>query len=416
MGLNWNEIKSRALLFSKTWADACHEDSQAKPFWIDFFEIFGITDKRVATFELNVKKLGGAQGFVDLFWPGVLLVEHKSRGKNLDDAVDQAMGYLHHLAERDLPQLVVVCDFARFRVRRLATGETVEFDLQHLHKHVKLFGLLAGYKVQDIQAEDPVNIKAAERMGRLHDALKASGYGGHALEVLLVRLLFCLFADDTGIFQPAQSFRDFVEERTAPDGSDLGPRLGQLFQVLNTPESQRSPHIDEQLGKFAYINGKLFEETLPMADFSTAMREALLDASALDWSAISPAIFGSLFQSIMDDKARRNLGAHYTSEANILKLIKPLFLDELHAEFERVKGNRNKLFEFHKKLRQLTFFDPACGCGNFLVISYRELRELELKVLRADHELSAHKGQLAVDVHGLIGVNVEASRAHLPSS
>jgi type II restriction/modification system DNA methylase subunit YeeA len=244
-------------------------------------------------------------------------------------------------------------------------------------------------------------------MGRLHDALKASGYSGHALEVLLVRLLFCLFADDTGIFQPAQSFRDFVEERTAPDGSDLGPRLGQLFQVLNTHEGQRSKNIDEQLGKFAYINGRLFEETLPMADFSTAMREALLDACALDWSAISPAIFGSLFQSIMDEKARRNLGAHYTSEANILKLIKPLFLDELHAEFERVKRNRNKLFEFHKKLRQLTFFDPACGCGNFLVISYRELRELELKVLRADHELSAHKGQLTVDVHALIGVNVD---------
>jgi hypothetical protein len=407
MGLNWNEIKSRALLFSKTWADASNEDSQAKPFWIDFFEIFGITNKRVATFELHVKKLGGAQGFVDLFWPGVLLVEHKSRGKSLDEAVDQAMGYLHNLSERDLPQLVVVCDFARFRVRRLATGETLEFALQHLHKHVKLFGLLAGYKVQDIRSEDPVNIKAAERMGRLHDALKASGYQGHALEVLLVRLLFCLFADDTGIFQPAQSFRDFIEERTAPDASDLGPRLGQLFQVLNTAESQRSQNIDEQLGQFAYINGRLFEETLPMADFSTTMREALLDACGLDWSAISPAIFGSLFQSIMDEKARRNLGAHYTSEANILKLIKPLFLDELHAEFERVKGHRNKLFEFHKKLRQLTFFDPACGCGNFLVISYRELRELELKVLRADHDLSAHKGQLAVDVHGLIGVNVD---------
>ncbi len=407
MGLNWNEIKSRALQFSKTWDDACNENSQAKPFWIDFFEIFGITDKRVGTFELNVKKLDGAQGFVDLFWPGMLLVEHKSRGKNLDDAVDQAVGYLHKLPERDLPQLVVVCDFARFRVRRLATGETVAFELKHLHKYIKLFGLLAGYKVQDIRAEDPVNIKAAERMGRLHDALKASGYSGHALEVLLVRLLFCLFADDTGIFQPAQSFRDFVEERTAPDGSDLGPRLGQLFQVLNTPESQRNKNIDEQLGQFAYINGKLFEETLPMADFSTAMREALLDACALDWSAISPAIFGSLFQSIMDDKARRNLGAHYTSEANILKLIKPLFLDELHAEFERVKGNRNKLFEFHKKLRQLTFLDPACGCGNFLVISYRELRELELKVLRASHELSVHRGQLAVDVHGLIGVNVD---------
>ena len=165
MGLNWNEIKSRALHFSKTWADACNEDSQAKPFWLDFLEIFGITNKRVATFELNVKKLGGQRGFMDLFWPGVLLVEHKSRGKNLDHAVDQAVAYMHHLPERDLPQLVVVCDFARFRVRRLATGETVEFELQHLHKHVKLFGLLAGYKVQDIRAEDPVNIK---EIGRAH--------------------------------------------------------------------------------------------------------------------------------------------------------------------------------------------------------------------------------------------------------
>ena len=407
MGFHWNEIKSRALLFSKTWDDACNENSLAKPFWIDFFEIFGITDKRVGTFELHVKKLGGKRGFMDLFWPGMLLVEHKSRGEDLDIALGQAIAYLHNVVERELPQLVVVCDFARFRVRHLATGETVAFDLQHLHKHVKLFGLLAGYKVQDIRSEDPVNIKAAERMGRLHDALKASGYSGHALEVLLVRLLFCLFADDTGIFQPAQSFREFVEERTAPEGSDLGPRLGQLFQVLNTPEDQRSKNIDEQLGQFAYINGKLFEETLPMADFNAAMREALLDACALDWSAISPAIFGSLFQSIMDDKARRNLGAHYTSEANILKLIKPLFLDELHAEFERVKGHRNKLLEFHKKLQQLTLLDPACGCGNFLVISYRELRELELKVLRASHHLSAHRGQLAVDVHGLFSVNVD---------
>ena len=407
MGLNWNEIKSRALLFSQTWADACNEKSQSTPFWIDFFEIFGITDKRVATFEHNVKKLSGAQGFVDLFWPGKLLVEQKSLGKDLTVANTQAMDYLHNIPDHELPDLVVVCDFGQFELRPLKGGEVLRFKLKDLHKHVKHFGVMLGYKVQTIRPEDPVNIKAAERMGRLHDALKASGYSGHALEVLLVRLLFCLFADDTGIFQPAQSFRDFVEERTAPDGSDLGPRLGQLFQVLNTHESQRSKNIDEQLGQFAYINGRLFEETLPMADFSTAMREALLNATALDWSAISPAIFGSLFQSIMDDKARRNLGAHYTSEANILKLIKPLFLDELHAEFERVKGHRNKLFEFHKKLRQLTYLDPACGCGNFLVISYRELRELELKVLRASHELSAHKGQLTVDVHSLVGVNVD---------
>ena len=407
MPLSWNEIKSRALAFSRTWADAANEDSEAKPFWIAFFEIFGITDKRVATFELNVKKLGAAQGFVDLFWPGMLLVEHKSRGKDLDRAFAQALDYFPGLPERDLPQLIIVCDFARFRVHRLATGgkagETVEFALADLHKHIKLFGFVAGYRVQEIKAQDPVNVKAAERMGRLHDALKASQYDGHPLEVLLVRLLFCLFADDTGIFQPAQAFRTFIEERTAPDGSDVGPRLAQLFQVLNTPEDRRSKNLDEQLAAFPYVNGRLFEESLPMADFDAAMRGALLDACALDWSAISPAIFGSLFQSIMDEKARRNLGAHYTSEENILKLIKPLFLDELWAEFEKVKNHKNRLFEFHKKLRQLTFFDPACGCGNFLVISYRELRLLELEVLRASYR----DGQQTLDVHQLISLNVD---------
>ena len=407
MPLSWNEIKSRALTFSRTWSDAANEDSQGKPFWIDFFEIYGITDKRVATFEHAVKKLPGIKaktdGFVDLFWPGMLLVEQKSRGKNLDVALTQALSYFPGITERDLPQLVIVCDFARFRVHRLTTNETFEFALKDLHKHIKLFGFVAGYKVQTIQPQNPVNIKAAERMGRLHDALKASGYSGHPLEVLLVRLLFCLFADDTGIFQPAQSFRTFIEERTAADGSDLGSRLAQLFQVLNTDEPKRSQALDEQVAAFPYVNGKLFSEPLPMADFTAAMREALLDACALDWSSISPAIFGSLFQSIMDDKARRNLGAHYTSEENILKLIKPLFLDDLWAEFAKVKNNKNRLFEFHKKLRTLTFFDPACGCGNFLVISYRELRELELAVLRA----SINDGQMGLDIHGLIGINVD---------
>jgi hypothetical protein len=407
MPLSWNEIKSRALTFSRTWADAANEDSQGKPFWIDFFEIFGITDKRVATFEHAVKKLPGLKaktdGFVDLFWPGMLLVEQKSRGKNLDVALAQALSYFPGILERDLPQIIIVCDFARFRVHRLTTGETIEFAIKDLHKHIRLFGFVAGYKALEIKPQDPVNIKAAERMGRLHDALKASGYTEHPLEVLLVRLLFCLFADDTGIFQPAQSFRTFIEERTANDGSDLGSRLGQLFQTLNTDETKRSQALDAQVAAFPYINGKLFAEPLPMADFTSAMREALLDACALDWSAISPAIFGSLFQSIMDEKARRNLGAHYTSEENILKLIKPLFLDELWAEFEKVKSNKNRLFEFHKKLRTLTFFDPACGCGNFLVISYREMRELELAVLRA----SIKDGQMGVDVHGLIHVDVD---------
>ncbi|MEZ5642040.1 MAG: DNA methyltransferase [Burkholderiaceae bacterium] len=406
MPLSWNEIKSRAMAFSRRWKDAADEKQQSIPFWIDFFEVFGLTNRRVASFEHAVKKHGGGQGYVDLFWPGQMLVEQKSRGKPLEPAYEQALGYFPGIAERDLPHTLVVCDFARFRVIDLDARRDITFPLKDLHKHVRWFGFIAGYKAQEIKPQDPVNIRAAERMGRLHDALRQSGYAGHPLEVLLVRLLFCLFADDTAIF-PAQSFRDFIEERTAPDGSDLGPRLAQLFQVLNTPDEGRGRNLDEQLRGFPYVNGRLFAESLPIADFDAATREALLNACALDWSAISPAIFGSLFQSIMDDKARRNLGAHYTSEENILKLIGPLFLGELRAEFAKVKGHRNRLFDFHKKLRTLTFFDPACGCGNFLVVSYRELRLLELDVLRAAAELQGHAGQRSVDVHQLIGVDVD---------
>ena len=342
-------------------------------------------------------------GRIDGFWKGMLLIEHKSAGQNLDRAYAQAVDYFDGLPERDLPRYVLVSDFTRLRLCDLERGDETEFALRDLHKHIKRFGFIAGYHAQEIKPQDPVNIRAAEQMGKRHDALKASRFDGHALEVLLVRVLFCLFADDTGIFQPAQAFRAWIEERTAADGSDLGPQLGLLFQALNTPEDKRSPALDEQVRAFPYVNGKLFDEALPLAAFTAAMRERLLDACAIDWSGISPAIFGALFQSIMDAKARRNLGAHYTGEGNILKVIKPLFLDELWAEFERIKGNRNRLFEFHKKLRTLNFFDPACGCGNFLVITYRELRLLELEVLRAAY----NDGQQLLDIHQRLLVDVD---------
>ncbi len=406
MPLSWNEIKSRAMAFARHWQDAADEKQQSAAFWVDFFEVFGISNRRVISFEHAVTKHGGGQGWIDLFWPGQMLVEQKSRGKPLEPALTQALDYCPGLPERDLPHTLVLCDFARFRVIDLDSRREITFALADLHKHVRWFGFIAGYQAQTVTPQDPVNVKAAERMGRLHDALKASGYGGHPLELLLVRLLFCLFADDTAIF-PAQGFRAFVEERTAADGSDTGPRLAQLFQVLDTPDERRNKNLDEPLRAFPYVNGKLFAEALPIADFDAPTREALLDACALDWSAISPAIFGSLFQSIMDAVARRNLGAHYTSEENILKLIGPLFLDELRAEFDKARGQRNRLFDFHKKLRALTFFDPACGCGNFLVISYRELRALELDVLRAAAQLQGHAGQRSVDVHQLIGVDVD---------
>jgi hypothetical protein len=403
MPLSWNEIKDRALAFSKEWVDEGSEDAEAKSFWDAFFNVFGITRRRVASFEAPVKKSDGKGGYIDLLWKGVLLVEHKSRGKDLDRAFNQALEYFPGLKERDLPRYILVSDFAHFRLYDLDTEETYEFPLQDLYKKVRLFGFVAGYQTRSFGQEDPVNIKAAELLGRLHDLLNGVGYEGHALEVLLVRLLFCLFAEDTSIFERRQ-FHEYLEKRTSDDGSDIGMHLAQLFQVLNTPDEHRQKSLDEQLADFPYVNGKLFAEVLPLASFDRKMREALLDCCALDWSRISPAIFGSLFQSVMNEQERRNLGAHYTTETNILKALRPLFLDRLRSEFDRIKRDGKRLVEYHERLANIRIFDPACGCGNFLVIAYRELRLLELDVLR---ELFKTNGSGFLDVGRIIFVDVD---------
>ncbi len=417
MPLSWNEIRTRAVAFSKEWEGESSEDAEAKSFWDAFFHVFGITRRRIASFETPVKKSDGKGGFIDLLWKGVLVVEHKSLGKDLDRAFTQAKDYFSGLKERDLPRYVLVSDFGRFRLYDLDEGHEHEFSIKELHKNVRLFGFIAGYETRSFGEQDPVNIKAAEKLGKLHDQLKAVGYDGHPLEVFLVRLLFCLFAEDNSIFE-RQQFKELVELRSAEDGSDLAALLANLFQVLNTPDGKRLKNLDEQIAAFPYINGKLFEEALPLASFDSKMRETLLDCTTLNWSRISPAIFGALFQSIMDKKARRNLGAHYTSEGNILKALRPLFLDALREEFERVKRDKKRLLAFHEKLGTIRILDPACGCGNFLVIAYRELRLLELDVLRETFKASSSSlldvGQIMfVDVDQFYGIEIEEFPAQI---
>jgi type I restriction-modification system DNA methylase subunit len=402
MVLSWNEIKDRALRFSKDWESTYNEDADAKPFLVEFFNVFGIDRKRMTSFEERVKKLDDRDGYIDLLWKGHILIEMKSRGKNLDKAYQQARDYLHGIKQHELPKYILICDFANFRLYDLDDDSLVAFRLEDLVHNVQHFGYLLGYQKKVYKEQDPANIKAAELMGKLHDRLKEIGYDGHPLEVYLVRILFCLFAEDTTIFNK-QQFQDYIEQRTSVDGADLAPRLQQLFEVLNTPTGKRFKNLDEQLADFPYVNGKLFEEPLRVASFDTKMRQALLDCCYIDWSKISPAIFGSMFQSVMNPTERRNLGAHYTSETNILKLIRPLFLDELWKEFESIKGNKNKLPEFHKKISKLKFLDPACGCGNFLVITYRELRLLELEILRATYK----SGQGVLDIREIIWLDVD---------
>jgi type II restriction/modification system DNA methylase subunit YeeA len=419
MALSWNEIKDRALAFSKEWEGTHSEEADAKPFLVEFFNVFGLNQRKVAAFEHKVKKLGNNDGYIDMLWKGWLLVEMKSKGKDLTKAYGQAKGYIHGLQKLDIPKYVLVCDFDTFRLYDLEeTGEEeyVEFKLNEFVNHVELFGFIAGYQKKVYRDEDPVNVKAAELMGKLHDRLKEIGYEGHPLEVYLVRLLFCLFAEDTNIFDK-QQFEDFIEERTSEDGSDLAAKIQEIFQVLNTPIEKRFKNLDEQLNAFPYVGGKLFQEILPGAFFDAKMRQTLLECCYLDWSKISPAIFGSMFQSVMDPKERRNLGAHYTSEKNILKLIKPLFLDELWAEFESIKTNKAKLNAFHERLSKLKFLDPACGCGNFLVITYRELRLLEFAVLErlygTDRVLVELADVALLDVDMMAGIEYEEFPARI---
>ena len=412
MRLSWNEIRARAAAFAKEWQDAAYEKGETHSFYNDFFDIFGVRRRTVARYEQHVKRLDTSSGYIDLFWPGVLLVEQKSAGRDLTRAYGQAGDYFDALPERDRPRYILVSDFQTFELHDLDEREMTVFALADLPHHVEQFGFILGVQKRAFKDQDPVNIQASELMGRLHDALQESGYTGHDLELFLVRTVFCLFADDTGIFEPRDSFFELLEQRTHEDGSDLGLWLSRLFQVLDTPVDKRQTTLDQDLARFPYVNGDLFRGPLRIPDFDAPMRQALLDACRFDWTAISPAIFGALFQSVMEPADRRSQGAHYTTEQNILKVIEPLFLDDLRAEFARLQARRDthrrlELHRFQQRLGTLRFLDPACGCGNFLIIAYRELRALEIEVLK---ELRAYREDTAtgeLDAAALSVVNVD---------
>ena len=407
MRLSWNEIRPRAAEFAREWADAGYEKGETQSFYNDFFKLFGVERRSVARYEQHVKRLDNSGGFIDLFWPGWLLVEQKSAGRDLTEARRQALSYFDALPGHDQPRYLLLCDFQNFELLDLDEGEEARFTLADLPRNIEKFGFILGVQRRTFRDQDPVNVEASELMAQLHDRLQDTGYGGHDLELFLVRMVFCLFADDTGIFEPRDQLLELLE-RTAEDGSDLGGWLARLFQTLNTPEDRRQETLDEDLARFPYVNGDLFCDTLSIPEFDAGMRKALLDACRFDWTEISPAIFGTLFQSVMEPAEQRIKGSHYTSEANVLKVIEPLFLDDLRAEFERLRRSRGtrrnaELHAFRQRLGNMRFLDPACGCGNFLVIAYRELRQLEIEVLRESYA----QGQLGLlaDVLSLVDVD-----------
>jgi hypothetical protein len=399
-------MRDRSTRFVLRWQNETRERAWSQTFWGEFFHIFDIDARRVAVFEhLSTRHSTGGHGFMDVFWPRYMAGEQKSRGADLDAAMDQALDYLPSIPPEHLPTLVVVCDFGRFRVRNQVTGETIDFPIEELPRNLRVFSpLLDREETRRYETEEEVNLRATELLALLHDSLKESGYEGHELRVFLTRLVFILFADDSQVWETGLFF-DYLMLRTSVDGSDLGPALIHLFQVLNTPKDRRSRNLDDDLARFEYINGALFSESIRIPDCTRGMRSRLLKASQFDWSAISPAIFGSLFQNVMDDAERRDLGAHYTTEQNILRTINPLFMEGLRAELEAA-NTLPALRRLRDRLPTLRFLDPACGCGNFLVIAYREVRRLELEVLRRIRAREQSTGQLGMDVRWESSVNV----------
>ena len=396
-----NQIRDNARQFVPRWEGTTSEQGEAQTFWNEFLELFGIDRKRVGFFEQRARRSStGNRGRIDLLWPAVLIAEHKSAGEDLEQAEQQAFDYLDSINEDAFPGVVITSDFAHIRLLDLAEPHPtpVTIALEDLPEQIDRFTFLAGYSRRPVTPaqETQANIQAAALMGQLYEQLAANKYGDHDASVLLMRLLFLFFGDDTGMWERGL-FSEWLEHRTAADGSDLGAQLISLFQTLDTPLEDRPKALDELSARFPHVNGHLFHQPIPVPFFDRPMRDHVLDCSTFGWERISPAVSGSLFQSIKTKEARRELGEHYTSETNILRLAAPLFLDELRARFVSAFHSEKALNTLRDELGRLQFLDPACGCGNFLVVTYRELRRLELDILRRLRDLSGSH-QLALDV------------------
>jgi len=409
--LSWNEIRNRAQHFAREWEGETRETGEYQSFWNEFFEVFGIKRRSVGVYQKKVDLLGEHRGFIDLFWPGTLLVEHKSADKDLDAAFTQATDYFEGLKEEEKPRYVIVTDYRRIRLYDLEGESGIteeEFPLKEFPKRIRQFAFIAGYEARVYKEEDPVNIKAVRAIARLYEALRFNNYPPDAIDKLLTRLVFCFFADDTAIFNKGV-FATYLEAVSKEDGSDIGAHLSTIFQILNTPTDKRQAAADEDLLGLPYVNGGLFAEPLPAVFGTSDIRKTLLACASFDWSAVSPVIFGSMFQSVMDDKERHDLGAHYTSEKNILKVISGLFLDDLQTELAAAGTNNAKLNALWNKIAGITLLDPACGCGNFLVVAYRELRRMEFEILKRLYRKEVEGGQSALpfDVSNISKLSVE---------
>ena len=403
--------QSAAVAFADKWKNYTEEKRYAESFWRDFFRtLCAVEDTELAGIEFQkpVKSsISGNQEYVDVFWKNVALIEHKSAGENLDKAELQARGYWLNLPPGYRPKTIIISDFKNFRLIDVALNRTHEFPLANLPENIHRFeAIISGNRTRISQEEITVDQEAARLMANLYLELESHGFEGHETSVFLIRLLFLLFGDDTGMWAK-NTFLKLVMG-TKEDGSDVGSKLDTLFEVLNTPEDNRSQALEDEFKLFPYVNGGIFGEKISIIDFNKKMRVALVEVANYDWTTINPTIFGSLFQLIKNKEARRELGEHYTSEENINKIVYPLFLDDLQERLSSAWDSKKDLKKLRQDLAKIKILDPACGCGNFLVVSYRHLRQLELELIVRLNNLEGSQDSMQLD--GSMGLSVNLSQ------
>ncbi|HRF57307.1 MAG TPA: N-6 DNA methylase, partial [Campylobacterales bacterium] len=296
---------------------------------------------------------------------------------------------------RHKPRFIIATDYDMLIALDTKTKDTLDIKLLDIPKHYDFFLPLAGMEKATFQDENPADVKASLKMAKLYDELQKNNLFKtkeeiHSLNVFLTRLLFCYFAEDTNIFSD-NVFTSSIASHTAEDGSDLDSYLARLFEIFNTPQELREPNIPAYLNAFLYVNGGLFKERYPIPKFTAKSRAVMIDIGSLNWSQINPDIFGSMIQAVVTPEHRGGMGMHYTSVPNIMKVIEPLFLDELYDELKKSFDNKTKLQHLLNRLANIKIFDPACGSGNFLIIAYKKLRELETSIIKRIDELSKER-------------------------
>lgn len=405
-------------MFANKWKNYSDEKQHSRGFWSDFFRtLCGVEDEEIAGIEYEKPVRSSSddnQKYIDVYWKNIVLIEHKSKGENLDRAEIQARGYLKSLPPGYRPRKIVLSDFASFRIIDQRLNRSHQFLLSELPQNIHHFEFIIDAKrPQALEIEISVDQEAAKLMANLYLTLEESGFEGHEISVFLTRVLFLMFGDDTGMWEKSLVKNLIIE--TQEDGRDLGKLLDTLFQVLNTTGTKRSGSLDKTLASLPFVNGGIFSEKIREIEFNRKMRAALIDVANYDWAAINPTIFGALFQLIKSKEKRRELGEHYTSEENINKIIYPLFLDDLQKRLEKAWDSKKALKELRVELGKYKLFDPACGCGNFLIVGYRHLRQLELEIIVRLSVLEGTEDKLQLDgtmgllvsIRNLYGIEIE---------